>query len=166
MEGNHSVYSTYVPLIKNARREVTKMCKKVADLEFQEQVWKYSLPVVFTALLLYCSGFIVPRKHISHNDPSIKIHAFSHVITFLRKSQSSKITCLTSRPLTMYERHAFSVLWILDKWQIPDLLSIKLDLPRSCFQFWLKISEEGDKISKQFFPQHFVTLRADFESQN
>ena len=38
MEGNHSVYSTYVPLIKNARREVTKMCKKVADLEFQEQV--------------------------------------------------------------------------------------------------------------------------------
>ena len=29
------------------------------------------------------------------------------------------------------------------------LLSIKHDLARSCFQFWLKIGDEGDKISRK-----------------
>ena len=53
--------------------------------------------------------------------------------------------------------------------------SIKHDLARSCFQFWLKIGDEGDKISRkklarreprQFFSRNFVTLGADFEGHN
>ena len=56
-----------------------------------------------------------------------------------------------------------------------EIFSIKPDLARSCFQFWLKIGDEGDKILKKnwrgvsrdsFFLQNFVTLGADFESQN
>ena len=54
-------------------------------------------------------------------------------------------------------------------------ISIKHDLARSCFQFWLKIGDEGDKISRKktskalaetVFSRNFVTLGADFESQN
>ena len=49
--------------------------------------------------------------------------------------------------------------------------SLKHDLARSCFQFWLKIGDEGDKISRkklarreprQFFSRNFVTLRSCF----
>ena len=52
MEENGSFYSTYVHVVKRTRQEVTMMCNKVADLESKEQVCKYPLPVVFTALLL------------------------------------------------------------------------------------------------------------------
>ena len=50
--------------------------------------------------------------------------------------------------------------------------SIKHDLARSCFKFWLKIGDEGDKISRKktgealaetVFFRNFVTLVADFE---
>ena len=50
--------------------------------------------------------------------------------------------------------------------------SIKHDLARSCFQFWPKIGDEGDKISrkkalaKTVFSRNFVTLGADFEGRN
>ena len=52
--------------------------------------------------------------------------------------------------------------------------SIKHDLASSCFKFWLKIGDEGDKISKKtgealaetVFFRNFVTLRADFEGHN
>ena len=30
-----------------------------------------------------------------------------------------------------------------------SIFSIKHDLARSCFQFWLKIGDEGDKISRK-----------------
>ena len=55
------------------------------------------------------------------------------------------------------------------------ILSIKHDLARSCFQFWLKIGDEGDKISRKktgealaetVFSRNFVTLGADFEGHN
>ena len=55
------------------------------------------------------------------------------------------------------------------------LFSIKHDLARSCFQLWPKMGDEGDKISRKnwrggsrdsFFFRNFVTLDADFESQN
>ena len=55
------------------------------------------------------------------------------------------------------------------------LASMKHDLARSCFKFWLKIGDEGDKISRKktgealaetVFFRNFVTLGADFESQN
>ena len=55
------------------------------------------------------------------------------------------------------------------------IISIKHDLARSCFKFWLKIGDEGDKISRKktgealaetVFFRNFVTLGADFESQN
>ena len=55
------------------------------------------------------------------------------------------------------------------------LFSIKHDLARSCFQLWPKIGDEGDKISRKktgealaetVFFRNFVTLGADFESQN
>ena len=54
-------------------------------------------------------------------------------------------------------------------------ISIKHDLARSCFQLWPKIGDEGDKISRKktgealaetVFFRNFVTLGADFESQN
>ena len=53
--------------------------------------------------------------------------------------------------------------------------SIKHDLARSCFKFWLKIGDEGDKISRKktgealaetVFSRNFVTLGADFEGHN
>ena len=55
------------------------------------------------------------------------------------------------------------------------VFSIKHDLARSCFQFWLKIGDEGGKILKKktgealaetVFSQNFVTLGADFEGHN
>ena len=55
------------------------------------------------------------------------------------------------------------------------IFSIKHDLARSCFQFWPKIGDEGDNISREktgealaetVFLQNFVTLGANFESQN
>ena len=55
------------------------------------------------------------------------------------------------------------------------IFSIKHDLARSCFQLWPKIGDEGDKISREktgealaetVFSWNFVTLGADFESQN
>ena len=33
--------------------------------------------------------------------------------------------------------------------QFATIISIKHDLARSCFKFWLKIGDEGDKISKK-----------------
>ena len=32
---------------------------------------------------------------------------------------------------------------------LQHISSIKYDLARSCFQFWLKIGDEGDKISRK-----------------
>ena len=42
-----------------------------------------------------------------------------------------------------------------------NIISIKHDLARSCFQLWPKIGDEGDKISKKIVP-----LGADFEGHN
>ena len=56
-----------------------------------------------------------------------------------------------------------------------QIFSIKRDLARSCFQFWPKIGDEGDKISRKktgealaetVFSRNFVTLGADFEGHN
>ena len=59
--------------------------------------------------------------------------------------------------------------------QLCSFFSIKHDLARSCFKFWLKIGDEGDKISRKktgealaetVFSRNFVTLGADFEGHN
>ena len=59
--------------------------------------------------------------------------------------------------------------------QFTTIISIKYDLARSCFKFWLKIGDEGDKISRKktgealaetVFSRNFVTLGADFEGHN
>ena len=58
---------------------------------------------------------------------------------------------------------------------IAQIFSIKHDLARYCFQLWLKIGDEGDKISRKktgealaetVFSRNFVTLGADFEGHN
>ena len=57
---------------------------------------------------------------------------------------------------------------------VRNIFSIKHDLPRSCFQLWPKIGDEGDKISRERTGEafaetvyrNFVILGADFESQN
>ena len=56
-----------------------------------------------------------------------------------------------------------------------DVFSIKHDMAKSCFQFWPKIGDEGDKISRRktgealaetVFSRNFVTLGANFEGHN
>ena len=56
-----------------------------------------------------------------------------------------------------------------------EIFSMKHDLARSCFQLWLKIGDECDKISREktgealaetVFSRNFVTLGADFEGHN
>ena len=51
-----------------------------------------------------------------------------------------------------------------------QIFSIKHDLARSCFQFWLKIGDEGDKIwrkktgealAETIFSRNFVTFGAE-----
>ena len=37
----------------------------------------------------------------------------------------------------------------LQRCELVSISSIKHDLGRSCFQFWLKIGDEGDKISRK-----------------
>ena len=39
-------------------------------------------------------------------------------------------------------------------WHKKCLFSIKHDLARSCFKFWLKIGDEGDKISRKKLARH------------
>ena len=60
---------------------------------------------------------------------------------------------------------------ICPKFYTAGFSSIKHDLARSCFKFWLKIGNEGDKISRKktgealaetVFSRNFVTLGADF----
>ena len=45
------------------------------------------------------------------------------------------------------------------------IISIKHDLARSCFQFWLKIGDEGDKISRKKFNiwNFFANFEKDIE---
>ena len=37
-----------------------------------------------------------------------------------------------------------------------EIFSIKHDLARSCFQFWLKIGDEGDKISRKKLARRYT----------